>query len=228
MSIHSIYTLAKDDPEARSWLSFFHLRGYPQLKNLVIERVFWLEGSVDLERLMPLLVNPLYQVAAQCSQLDPGLGPIVEIAYRPAVTDPETPSILAGARALGEVGLEFARLSRRYLFCGLDESEARGIAARFLYNHVVERIREPNEVLTTLRPTGNPDPVATISLLDLTDDELVALSKARSWYAPLSQMKAIRPTRRPRAGPTRTPRSRSWRNRGAITATTPPGKVLDC
>ncbi|MGB7590646.1 MAG: AIR synthase-related protein, partial [Terriglobia bacterium] len=191
MSIHSIYTLSKDDPEARSWLSFFHLRGYPQLKNLVIERVFWLEGSVDLERLMPLLVNPLYQVAAQCSQLEPGLGPIVEIAYRPAVTDPETPSILAGARALGEVGLEFARLSRRYQFWGLDESEARGIAARFLYNHVVERIREPNEVLTTLRPTGNPDPVATIPLLDLTDDELVALSKARSWYAPLSQMKAI-------------------------------------
>jgi len=112
MPIHSIYTLSKDDPEARSWLSFFHLRGYPQLKNLVIERVFWLEGSVDLERLMPLLVNPLYQVAAQCSQLEPGLGPIVEIAYRPAVTDPETPSILAGARALGEGGLEFARLSR--------------------------------------------------------------------------------------------------------------------
>ena len=43
MSIHSIYTLSKDDPEARSWLSFLHLRGYPQLKNLVIERVFWLE-----------------------------------------------------------------------------------------------------------------------------------------------------------------------------------------
>jgi len=43
MPIHSIYTLSKDDPEARSWLSFFHLRGYPQLKNLVIERVFWLE-----------------------------------------------------------------------------------------------------------------------------------------------------------------------------------------
>jgi phosphoribosylformylglycinamidine synthase len=55
----------------------------------------------------------------------------------------------------------------------------------------VERIREPNEVFATLRPTGNPDPVATISLLDLTDEQLAALSAARSWYAPLSQMKAI-------------------------------------
>jgi phosphoribosylformylglycinamidine synthase len=191
MSIQSIYVLAKDDPEAHSWLSFLHRRGYPQLENLVIERVFWLEGSVNLDRLMPLLVNPLYQVPAERSQLEPGLGPIVEIAYRPAVTDPETPSILAGARALGEVGLEFARLSRRYQFWGLEESEARGISARFLYNHVVERIREPNEVVTTLRPTGNPDPVATISFLNLSDEELVALSKARSWYAPLSQMKAL-------------------------------------
>jgi phosphoribosylformylglycinamidine (FGAM) synthase PurS component len=103
MSIESVYTLSQDDPEARSWLSFFHRRGYPQLKNLVIERVFWLEGAVNLDMLMPLLVNPLYQVAAERSLLDPGLGPIVEIAYRPAVTDPETPSILSRERdALGE------------------------------------------------------------------------------------------------------------------------------
>jgi len=146
---------------------------------------------VDLERLMPLLVNPLYQVAAERTQLDPHQGPIVEIAYRPAVTDPETPSILAGARALGETGLEFARLSRRYQFAGLEESEAREVAARFLYNRVVERIREPGEVPVTLRPTGNPDPVASVHLHGLSDDELVALSQARSWYAPLSQMKVL-------------------------------------
>ena len=119
MAIRSIYTLSRDDPEARNWLSFFHRHGYRRLSNLVIERVFWLEGSIHLERLMPLLVNSLYQTASEHSQLDGGQGPIVEIAYRPAVTDPETPSILAGAHALGEAGLEFARLSRRYQFCGL-------------------------------------------------------------------------------------------------------------
>ena len=109
----------------------------------MIERVFWLEGNVQIEKLMPLLVNPLHQIAAPDSQLDPAQGPIVEIAYRPAVTDPETPSILAGARAMGESGLEFARLSRRYQFWGLDPAEARTVAARFLYNPVVERIRDP-------------------------------------------------------------------------------------
>ena len=100
MAIHTVYTLSKDDPEARSWLGFFRGQGHTALNNLVIERVFWLEGEVRVERLLPLLVNQLYQVPAEQSQLDPGQGPIVEIAYRPAVTDPETPSILAGARAV--------------------------------------------------------------------------------------------------------------------------------
>lgn len=201
MAIHSIYTLSKDDPEARNWLSFFHRRGHTRLTNLIIERVFWLEGSIDLGKLMPLLVNTLYQVSAERSQLDPRQGPIVEIAYRPAVTDPETPSILAGAHALGETGLEFARLSRRYQFCGLDESEAKAVAARFLYNKVVERIREQDEVVVTLRPSGKPDPVGTVSLRNLSDAELVALSHARSWYAPLSQMKVIQAHEQERGRP---------------------------
>ncbi len=191
MAIHSVFALSKDDPEARNWLAFFHRHGHRELQNLVIERVFWLEGEIDLEKLMPLLVNPLYQTAARQTQLEPDRGPIVEIAYRPAVTDPETPSILAGARALGENGLEFARLSKRYQFVGLGEGEARRIAARFLYNKVVERLREPQEVVSTLRPTGNPDPVRTVPLRGLSDEELERLSHERSWYAPISQMKVI-------------------------------------
>ena len=191
MAIRSIYTLSQDDPEARNWLGFFRRRGYTRLTNVMIERVVWLEGSFDLERLMPLLINPLYQVPAETSQLDPRQGPIVEIAYRPAVTDPETPSILAGAHALGENGLQFARLSRRYQFCGLDEAEAKSLAARFLYNKIVERIREPHEAVATLQPSGKPDPVGAVSLQGLSEDELAALSRERSWYAPLSQMKAI-------------------------------------
>lgn len=192
MAIHCLYSLSKDDPEARNWLAFFHRHGYTRLTNLVIERVYWLEGNINVEKLMPLLVNPLYQHTSDQSQLDVARGPIVEIAYRAAVTDPETPSILAGARALGEEGLEFARLSKRYQFVGLDEAQAGKIASRFLYNKVVERLREPDEVVSTLRPSGTPDPLTSIALANLSDAELEALSQARSWYAPLSQLKVIR------------------------------------
>jgi phosphoribosylformylglycinamidine synthase subunit PurSL len=191
MPIQSVYTLSRDDPEARNWLAFFRRHGHSRLTNLTIERVFWLEGAVNVQRLLTLFVNPLFQTYSEISQLDPGRGPIVEIAYRPAVTDPETPSILEGARALGEDGLEFARLSKRYQFAGLELEEARKIAARFLYNRVVERVRKPEERFVTLRPTGEPDPVATVSLRGLSDSQLERLSKERSWYAPLSQMKVI-------------------------------------
>ncbi len=191
MAIHSVYTLSHDDPEARNWLGFLRRHGYTHLNNVMIERVVWLEGSINLQRLMPLLINPLYQLPAQSSQLDPRQGPIVEIAYRPAVTDPETPSILAGAHALGETGLQFARLSRRYQFCGLGDKEAQSLAVRFLYNKIVERVREPHEIVTTLRPSGKPDPVGMVSLRGLADGELERLSRERSWYAPVSQMKVI-------------------------------------
>ncbi len=120
MAIHTVYTISRDDPEARNWVAFFHRHGYRQLRGLTIERVYWLEGDIDVRRLEPLLINPIYQVGSNRSQLDPAQGPIVEIAYRPAVTDPETPSILEAALALGETGLQFARLSRRYQFPGLD------------------------------------------------------------------------------------------------------------
>jgi phosphoribosylformylglycinamidine synthase len=191
MAIHTVYTLSRDDPEARNWVAFFHRHGYTRLNNITIERVFWLEGKVDIGRLKPLLINPLYQTGSDCTQLDPAQGPVVEIAYRPAVTDPETPSIMEGSHALGETGLVFARLSRRFQFSGLDEAEARKLASRFLYNKIVERVREPDEVVETLQPTGTPDPVTEITLKGLDDKELAKLSHERSWYAPLAQMKAI-------------------------------------
>lgn len=199
MPIHCVYTQSRDDAEARHWLRFFRRHGHGGLANLTIERVCWLEGEVNLENLLPLFANPVYQTTSGRSMLDSAAGPVVEIAYRPAVTDPETPSILAAAKALGESGLEFARLSKRYQFIGISAEEARSIAERFLFNKVVERIRDPAEKMEALRPTGEPEEVKTISLAGLSDVDLVKLSAEKSWYAPLSQMQAIR-AREQRAG----------------------------
>ena len=191
MPIHAVYTQSHDDAEARNWLAFLRRRGHTALREIKIERVFWLEGDVRVERLEPLFVSPVHQSAHSSSVLDPHSGPIFEIAYRPAVTDPETPSILAGAFALGETGLIFARLSRRYQFTGISQAEARSIAERYFFNKVVERLRDPGEMVHSLLPSGTPDPVGTVSLQGLSDDELLGLSRQRSWYAPLSQLKVI-------------------------------------
>ena len=66
---------------------------------------------------------------------------------------------------------------------------------------IVERIREPHETVTTLRPTGKPDPVGQVTLQGLTDAQLEKLSRQRSWYAPLSQMKVIQAHERERGRP---------------------------
>ncbi|MGH9430493.1 MAG: AIR synthase-related protein [Terriglobia bacterium] len=191
MPIHAVYTQSHDDADARNWLAFLRRRGHAGLRDLKIERVFWLEGDVCVEKLLPLLVSPVHQTARPESGLDPESSPIIEIAYRPAVTDPETPSILAGARALGEKRLIFARLSRRFQFVGISQAEARSIAERYLFNKVVERLREPGEVVRSLLPSGAPDAVGSVSLEGLSDDELLRMSRQRSWYAPLSQLKVI-------------------------------------
>jgi phosphoribosylformylglycinamidine synthase subunit PurSL len=191
MPIHTIFVASRDDAEARSWLAFLRRHGYRDLTELAIERVYWLEGDVRTEKLLALFANPVYQTASSRSCLDSAQGPVVEIAYRPAVTDPETPSILAAAKALGEDRLEFARLGRRYQFVGIAEGEAHHLVRRFLFNSVVQRFREPGEKPETLRPTGQPDPVRAISIAGMSDRELLDLSAARSWYAPLSQMKVI-------------------------------------
>src|SRR5579884_1371872 len=105
MAIYSVYVSSRDDAEAHHWLTFFRRHGYKGLKGLVMERVYWLEGNLQPDRLLPLLANSVYQSTSSQSRLDPSQGPILEIAYRQAVTDPETPSILEAAHALGEGGL---------------------------------------------------------------------------------------------------------------------------
>ncbi len=191
MAIITLYVFSQDDPEARSWLAFLKRHGFANLRGLTMERVIRLEGRFNLERLMPLLINPLFQQSSSASVLNPESGPVLEIGYRPAVTDPETPSILEGAHALGETGLEFARLARRFQFQGLSATEARMAAERFLFNKIVERIYEPGVVMVTLRPSGQPDPPTTVSLRGLSEVRMEELSRERSWYAPVSQMRVI-------------------------------------
>ncbi|MGH9326827.1 MAG: AIR synthase-related protein [Terriglobia bacterium] len=199
MPIQSIYTLSRDDAEAKDCAALLRRHGPSKLEKVIIERVYWLEGNVCVEKLLPLFANPLYQTASSKSRLDAVEGPVLEIVYRPAVTDPETPSILEAARALGEDGLVFARLGKRYQFVGIDEAEARDLARRFLYNRVVARIREPGEVFRSLRPSGRPEEARSIALANLSDQELESLAASHSWYAPLSQMKVIQ-TRELRQG----------------------------
>ena len=195
MPIVTVYVTRTDDPEATTLLRRLRHQGHNSLEGVAIERVYRLEyeaeRGLDLDALLPLLVSPVFESYATVSQLDPHAGPIVEVGYRAAVTDPETPSILAGARVLGQDGLIWARLALRYQLAGVTESEANDIARAALFNPVVQEIVEPGRRFDTLRPSGEPDPVRSISLVGLSDDDLTRLSRDSSWYAPLAQLQVL-------------------------------------
>ena len=204
MPVVTVYVMRPDDPEAATLCRRLRHQGHERLRRVAIERVYRLEyepgypsptratrDDVDIGALLPLLANPVFESAATASALAPADGPIVEIGYRPAVTDPETPSILEGVRALGYGGIVWARLALRYQLSGLSDAEAQEIARSTLFNPVVQEIVEPGRRFETLRPTGEPDPVRSISLVGLSDAELVRLSEDNSWYAPLAQMRAL-------------------------------------
>ena len=190
MTLANLYVQFKQDPEADNLLHHVKELGY-SVSGVRIERVIRIEGDCTPDQLLPMLVNPLYQTSSRKSALVESDGPIVEIGYQRAVTDPETPSIFDGAKALGVTGLEWARLSIRYQFLGATPDDAKRIVDENLFNPIIQTRIESENPWDSLRPHGVPDAVRQISLAGLSDDELMALSSENSWYAPISQMKAL-------------------------------------
>jgi phosphoribosylformylglycinamidine synthase len=175
-------------------LKRLRLEGYHRLEKVTIERVYRLEGIDHSEavRLLPIFCHPGFETTSSQSFLRAEDGPLVEIGYQRAVTDPELPSILRAAESLGVTDLSWARIFHRYQFSGADAETAREIAERHLFNPQVQVILEPDEEWETLRPHGHTGPVERIALEGLDDDALVRLSDDRRLFLDVSQMKALK------------------------------------
>lgn len=191
MAMKTVYIRQADNPEAAALLGFLKQHGFKTLKDVAIERVIWLEGSCNVKRLAPLFANELYETWSETSMLNPADGPIVGIAYKRAIVDPEAPSILEGAKALGEDELTWVKVGCRYQFKGVDESDARLIVKEHLFSPEVQILVDEDVKLASWKPGGQPDPVRRISFKGRNSDELERISRENSWYAPLSQMKVL-------------------------------------
>jgi phosphoribosylformylglycinamidine synthase II len=181
------------DPEADILLKRLRLEGFHHIQKLTIERVYRLEGiaAEAALSLKPVFCHPVYETASLHSVLQPQDGPIVEIGYQRAVTDPELPSILRAANALGVKELIWARIFHRYQFSGIDKAEAKEIAERHLYNPQVQVVLAEDEIWDTLRPHGHTGPVEKIELDGLTGKELLKLSNDRRLFFDEAQMRAL-------------------------------------
>lgn len=192
--ISSLYVRKKFfDPEAEILFKRLHLEGYQTLQRLIIERVYRLEGISEEKawHLRPIFYHSAYEDIALTSTLVPSQGPIVEIGYQKAVTDPELPSILRASAAVGVTEIQWARIFYRYQFFGITREKAQEIAERYLYNPQVQVIISPSETWETLRPYGRTGPIEEISLEGLSEAELLQLSEERRLFLDLEQMKRL-------------------------------------
>jgi phosphoribosylformylglycinamidine synthase II len=182
-----------DDPEARLLFKRFQDEGFNKLTDLKIERVFRLEGieMEDAIHLETLLCNPSTETLQSSSTLDKSLGPIIEVGYQRAVTDPELPSIIRGAKSLNVPCLDWVRISHRYQFLGITEKIAHQIAERYLFNPQVQRMISSDESWDTLKPQGETGPVEYIDLVGLTVEKLHTLSENRRLFLNVDQMQAL-------------------------------------
>ncbi|MBP9718849.1 MAG: phosphoribosylformylglycinamidine synthase subunit PurL [Candidatus Levybacteria bacterium] len=114
---------------------------------------------------------------------------VIEIAYKPGVMNPEVASILKAANDLG-IKLLAADTSREYGFYGsVNKEKTIDIITKLnLYNKLVEHIVTENP--KTLVIKGSVGKTETIPLRDMSDDELLTLSKDKL-FLNLEEIKVI-------------------------------------
>jgi len=183
-----------DDPKAEILLHRLHREGFQKLQSLCIETVFRLEGISSEQALLltPLFCHPGTEILSLQSTLNKKEGTIVEVGYQRAVTDPELPSVLRGARSMGIPDLKWVRIAHRYQFHGIDKYTASEIVTRYLYNPQVQVIIPPEENWSTLKPQGQAAPPESIILENLNDQELLRVSEERRLFLNLNQMIVLR------------------------------------
>jgi phosphoribosylformylglycinamidine synthase len=130
-----------------------------------------------------------------------GRSHVVEVAFKPGVTDNEAESIKIGAARLGIAGLGAVKTLRRY---ALGEAEQVDGALAELHNPLIQAVLlscateagHHGDRATfygeLLRPPAEAEPrIARVALLEAGDDELLRISQAGILSLDLEEMRAI-------------------------------------
>jgi len=176
-----------------------------QLYRLSVGETF---TSTHLDTLISqLLIDPVVQEASVSTDgtdttLFPASWHTVDVFFHAGVTDTLAESVLSGARLLGIPGLQRVETGQRYLLdASLSEPVVCAIAQALLYNPVIQdyelRLVGSASILSShAKPADTSSPaiapvVRTFPLSNMSDEELLALSKAGMLALNLDEMRAI-------------------------------------
>ena len=212
MSIYKFIVYNKaDDPRNGGYFRDVHALGFQHLKSLQVHDLYFVEGQLSQEELqqltLKLLTDPVTQTAEWTeSRDDPSpkgtalsssesASVILEVALRPGVTDPVAEQIVRASHELGFDRVHRAATGQRFSLC-FDEtveavSLAQSIAKSLLANNVIQHWTIGEITPSFPREAESSGAVEIVSIRDLTDAQLLALSKDRRAALDLQEMKAI-------------------------------------
>lgn len=191
---------SKRDPRAAALLADARALGISGIRWLECEDLYFLQGALapaDRQRLaVELLSDPISQTSHWRSVEADGIfyskAHVVETALRPGVTDPVAEQIVRCAHLLGICGVERAATGQRFIVQGeLDDADLQALARRVFANPVIQRYALGQIEPIFPEPAQASGQVEAISLRELDDAELLALSQERRAALDLAEMQAI-------------------------------------
>jgi len=198
--IHCLIVSPRVPANARALVADAHALGLENVARIEKHALYFLQGALsenDLQRLAnELLADAVTQKFSWRNDVEKSDAQAIEIALRPGVTDPVAQEIVRAARALGITNVEQAATGQRFTVHGntnqpLAENELHLLARRLFANDVIQHY-----ALGEIEPTFPQDArasgiVETISISELSDDELLQLSNARRAALDLNEMRAL-------------------------------------
>ena len=197
------------DPRSSGILSDARALGFQNLQRVECQDLYFIEGQLSQEELQQLTLNLLTDPVTQISSWMEHPAPltpleldtvILEVALRPGVTDPVAEQIVRAAHELGFSGVHHAATGQRYLLT-FNESirlsasqfvpQSELLARQLLANLVIHHWTIGDITPSFPQETESSGAVETIPIRNLTDNELLSVSKDRRAALDLTEMKAI-------------------------------------
>ncbi len=197
------------DPRSSGILSDARALGFQNLQRVECQDLYFIEGQLSQEELQQLALNlltyPVTQISSWMEHPAPLTLPepdtvILEVALRPGVTDPVAEQIVRAAHELGFSGVQHAATGQRYLLT-FNESirlsasqfvpQSELLAKQLLANPVIHHWIIGDITPSFPQETESSGAVEIIPIRNLTDNELLSVSKDRRAALDLTEMKAI-------------------------------------
>jgi phosphoribosylformylglycinamidine synthase len=189
------------------YLGDAHALGFNQIKSLIVQDLYFIEGQLSQEELqqlsLKLLTDPVTQTADWSELPAPPTPPkpdsvILEVALRPGVTDPVAEQIVRAAHELGIDGVQRSATGQRFILhfdTSVSQSDSirlsASISAALLANNVIQHWAIGEIPPSFPQEAESSGAVEIIPIRNSSDEDLLTISKDRRAALDLAEMQAI-------------------------------------